>query len=503
MGGFAAVWLAEDPLLDARVAIKVLSDNFSGDADIRARFIQEARLLRRIKSPHVITVYDIGETDSGQPYFVMEYAVRGTLAGRLEAARKAGMRPSVDDIRAVVDALGQGLGELHGEGIVHRDVKPGNLLLRASAALDHEPHAVVLSDETIMLGDLGLAKIIEENTRHLTIGGGTLGYAAPEQLEPNARVDQRADVFGATAVLAEVVTGEIPPVGSLPDLSGVDPQMATVLARGLSKDPVDRFPHVTDWVTEAMAALVPTERVEQRIAQSQIGEPAQADARTAAYIPGPTKQMQNTGTTPQEYVRGGPPLRARSRRRSRWRVLAIVVTLAVAGAFGARTALNAFGGGHITGPDTLFVGQAGAFVADMRDDDITGWRINPPDTPAAKRGNDLVVTPNSPGDITIVLDYEGPDGKERTDTRGVTAVTNASGLEIRGPARVIRGQTATYEATGNGDEVPSWRIGNDGEAQGPQVTINGSEVGPLTLELRNVSNGEPRAVQRTIMVVDD
>jgi hypothetical protein len=92
-GGFAAVWLAEDPWLDTRVAIKVLADIHSSDPDLRSRFVQEARLLRRIRSPHVVTVYDVGETDAGQPFFVMEEAVRGTLAARLQATRARGTRP--------------------------------------------------------------------------------------------------------------------------------------------------------------------------------------------------------------------------------------------------------------------------------------------------------------------------------------------------------------------------------------------------------------------------
>ena len=434
MGGFAAVWLAEDPLLDARVAIKVLSDNFSGDADIRARFIQEARLLRRIKSPHVVTVYDIGETESGQPYFVMEYAVRGTLAARLEAARTSGVRPSVDDVRAVVDALSQGLRELHDEGIVHRDVKPGNLLLRASGALDREPRAMVLPDETIMLGDLGLAKIIEENTRHLTIGGGTLGYAAPEQLEPNARVDQRADVFGATAVLAEVVTGQIPPAGTLPDLSGVDPRMAMVLTRGLSRDPAHRYPQVTDWAAEVTAALAPTQRVEP----APLDPPPGDRYRTVAYAPAPTEHVRSAPRNSQEFVQGGPPVRARPRRRSRWRVLAVVFVLSVGGAFGGRALLNALDGGHITGPDTLLVGQGTAYVADSQEEDTTIWSIDPPGI-AAQRGDDLIVTPESAGDITIVLEVREAGGTERSERRTVTAVDNDSGLTIDGPARAVVG----------------------------------------------------------------
>ncbi len=119
-GGFATVYRATDPSLQAAVAVKVLADNWSRDPDARRRFRAEAVLLRRAQSAGsvrgLVEVYDIDEDDGGQPYFVMAYADRGTLANRARGGRWTGA-----DVVAVIDALAETVGALHENDIVHRD----------------------------------------------------------------------------------------------------------------------------------------------------------------------------------------------------------------------------------------------------------------------------------------------------------------------------------------------------------------------------------------------
>jgi serine/threonine-protein kinase len=344
-GGFAAVWLAEDPWLDARVAIKVLADIHSSDPDLRDRFVLEARLLRRIRNPHVVTVYDVGETDSGQPFFVMEEAVRGTLAARLQALRARGGQPSEGEVGAVVDALAAGLGALHTAGIVHRDIKPSNLLLQAPVPLD-DADSMLYTDETILLGDLGLAKVLHTNRHGLTIGAGTPGYAAPEQMEPNATVDARADVFGASAVLAEILTGIEPPIGSLPDLSGIGNDMAQVLAYGMSPNPADRYPQISEWAGAARHAL------------------PSASVRSYPSSPRPPAQQSSATASP-------PPVSARRPPRLRTGILAAVLTAVVVGtAVWLIDAVTASRGQAQAAGDTTAQSTAG--TAAQTTDDETG-----------------------------------------------------------------------------------------------------------------------------------
>ena len=128
-GGFATVWLYHDAELDSDVAVKALAENWSQRLDVRERFLEEARILRRADSDHIVRVYDIGEVD-GTPYFVMTYADLGSLARQLEP----GLPLSVPRVVDLVSQAGAGLAVLHEHGVVHRDIKPQNLLLRSGGS---------------------------------------------------------------------------------------------------------------------------------------------------------------------------------------------------------------------------------------------------------------------------------------------------------------------------------------------------------------------------------
>src|SRR5215468_10540788 len=135
-GGFAVVVQAWDEELQSLVALKVLHRELANDEEIQTRFVEEARLLRRIRSPNVVTVHDVGRLDDGRPYFVMDYADRGTLAPRLEhepgRPARDPARPARDpqSIMLLVDAVADGLSAIHEAGVVHRDIKPANILLQ-------------------------------------------------------------------------------------------------------------------------------------------------------------------------------------------------------------------------------------------------------------------------------------------------------------------------------------------------------------------------------------
>ncbi len=251
-GGFATVWLAYDEQLDSPVAVKVLADNWSGDGHVRRRFLEEGRYLRKVDSPHVVSVYDAGELDDGRPYLVMAYADQGTLADRLEIE---GLAP--EHALAVVREVGAGLQELHQRDILHRDVKPANVLFRT----------VRTGEVRAMVGDLGLGKALDVSSR-LTMIAGTPSFVAPEQARGEG-LDARADQY-SLAALAHLLLAGRPPYahGSLAAAAdpGPPPRLSTaertfpeqvdaVVARGLAPDREDRWPDVAAFVDALGAAF--------------------------------------------------------------------------------------------------------------------------------------------------------------------------------------------------------------------------------------------------------
>jgi eukaryotic-like serine/threonine-protein kinase len=187
----ASVFLARDQALGRPVAIKVLSEALDGDATSRERFVREARLAARLSHPNVVKVFDAGEAD-GKPYIVMEYVPGETVAELLERRRRLIPAEAVD----IVAQACEGLQHAHDHGLVHRDVKPQNLLVR--------------EDRCVKVADLGIARAAE-STR-LTQRGtilGTAAYLAPEQAA-GAEVTAAADVYSLGAVLYLLLTGRPP-----------------------------------------------------------------------------------------------------------------------------------------------------------------------------------------------------------------------------------------------------------------------------------------------------
>lgn len=265
-GGFATVWRYHDPALQCDVAVKALAENWCQRLDVRERFLEEARILRRADSDHVVRVHDVGEVDS-TPYFVMTYADRGSLATLVADGAPVDPGRVVD----LVTQAGIGLSMLHEQGVVHRDVKPENLLLCTGG----------VSGERVLVADLGVAKAVAQASG-LTQVVGTPSYMAPEQAA-GLGVDERADVHALAAVayrllsgrvvrectLAELARAELPPPPS-ELVAGLPAALDEVLLRALEPDPTRRLPDVATFVA-ALRAAVP----------AQAGDPRD-DARRAA-----------------------------------------------------------------------------------------------------------------------------------------------------------------------------------------------------------------------------
>jgi serine/threonine protein kinase len=225
VGGMGLVMCARDEVLGRDVAVKMLADNLSADASSRARFLYEARAAASVTDPRVVGVFDVGE-ESGRPYLVMEYVDGPSLA---EVLATDGPLPADEVLRVAVDALA-GLGAAHDAGLLHRDVKPGNLL-RAP-------------DGTTMVTDFGVAIAVGDD--RLTRTGfviGTAAYLAPERRRGEAAT-VRTDLWALGATLTELLTGQ--PPGDLADAllsrlgADVPPELRRLLPRLLAPAPADR-----------------------------------------------------------------------------------------------------------------------------------------------------------------------------------------------------------------------------------------------------------------------
>jgi serine/threonine protein kinase len=253
IGGMAAVYKAYQPAMDRYVAIKVIAAHFAQEEMFLKRFRREAQAVAKLEHAHILPVYDSGEAD-GRPYLVTRYLEAGTLKDRLAE----GPLPLIK-INHIIGQVGSALDYAHRMGVIHRDVKPSNVLLDAEG--------------DTFLTDFGLAKMMEASAQltETGVGIGTPAYMSPEQGK-GAKVDSRTDVYSLGVVLYEMATGRTPyeaetplavvlkhiqeplplPRSVRPDLpEGVE----RVILRAMAKEPDDRFQTVAEMVRALDAAV--------------------------------------------------------------------------------------------------------------------------------------------------------------------------------------------------------------------------------------------------------
>ena len=251
-GGMGEVYLAQHPRLPRQEALKILRTDISNDDSFRQRFIREADSIAALEHPNIVTVHDRGKTDN-QLWISTQY-VDGTDAARLLQSRYPAGMPA-DEVADIIAAIASALDYAHKQGLLHRDVKPANILLS---------HPDPDGNRRIYLADFGIARPLDDpdglTATNFTLG--TLAYAAPEQLMGNT-IDGRADQYALAATAYHLLTGRPPysntnPVAVIshhlteppPPPSTVRPELApfdAAFARALAKQPQDRFPRCQDF----------------------------------------------------------------------------------------------------------------------------------------------------------------------------------------------------------------------------------------------------------------
>jgi len=421
-GGMADVYLATDQSLGRKVAIKVLSDRYARDAAFVERFRREAAAAASLRHPNIVTVYDRGET-MGTSYIAMEYLDGPTL--KEEITRRAPL-PEPEAINYATQALAA-LEAAHRQGVVHRDVKP---------------HNMVLTDEgRLKVTDFGIARAA--NTQQMTEVGsivGTAQYLSPEQARGLA-VGPESDIYSMGVVLYEMLCGDLPFTGeSAVDIAMkqvsdtppplhrrnklVSPAMEQVVMRALAKDPALRFSSAKGMAEE--------------LARVSRGQSASQDTQEATRVIAAAEATRVIGREPESATSvmrptGPPPPPERpAPRRSAWPWVLVLVLLALAAVAGF-VVYTMLSGNDKTVPDTVIGQSCKQAKATLKANGLTGrcqnTKSSVPDVDKVVRTDPSVGSSVSSGSTVVLLVGAGPTAITVPHVKGLSA-TDAHNLLV-------------------------------------------------------------------------
>ncbi len=354
-GGMASVHKAYHAAMDRYVAIKILPYQFKQNREFIQRFQREVRVIAKLEHPHILPVYDSGESE-GIPYLVMRYMATGTLKEHIET------RPhTLANIDKLVTQFANALGYAHSHGVIHRDVKPSNALIDKRG--------------DIYLTDFGIAKLTEDTAKITQSGAitGTPAYMSPEQAQ-GEHLDPRSDIYSLGIVLYEMVTGRVPYEAETPLAvilkhiqaplpppttvkEDLHPAIEQVLLKALAKNREDRFENTEEFIAAWKKAVTlvetgaPTQQIQglQDITAPTPPPPTIASAPAAQPAPAvsPAPTMPAQAKTPGPSAPASPPA---SRRKFPWLWAgggALVILAIIAGIFIFSNLSNSTGDGDI------------------------------------------------------------------------------------------------------------------------------------------------------------
>jgi eukaryotic-like serine/threonine-protein kinase len=469
-GGMAEVYRARDIRLDRIVAVKTLREDLARDQTFQARFRREAQSAASLNHPSIVAVYDTGEDNTGGshvPYIVMEYVDGRTLRDLLRDDRRLLPERALE----ITDGVLRALDYSHRNGIVHRDIKPGNVMLTRNGQ--------------VKVMDFGIARAVSDAQATMTQTAqviGTAQYLSPEQAR-GERVDARSDLYSTGCLLYELLTGRPPFLGDSPVAiayqhvrenpvppSRIDPEVPqwadAIVLRAMAKDPRDRYQSAAEMRQDIQRALqgmpVAGPRTSAYGAQTQRVGPATAMAGTP------------TGAIPDyQYGEPGddgyPPDRGR-RRLAMWLWIAgAVIVLGVVGGV-AYAILGGSSGPAVPQVDGQTLQQAEQSITHAG---LTFKVVQTPSTTVAKN---IVIRTSPPNGNTVAAGSQvqlyvssGPAKVQVPDVKGLSAAAATSELKSKG--FLVNQQTDSNSTKPQGTVVRQSPGPNKTETVGTQVTI--------------------------------